>query len=457
MNCIFCCVFHQYDFLSLFFLLLESIFIYGNLRDDTEILVYTSTSFKEVIQNSSLFDETIIKFEVNDTYNNIDTACKSRLDLFQFGSIVKYDKILYLDIDVLVKDDIHKVFDVCKEDILYALEEGEINLPNNYWGNSLFGNEVENYEDKPAFSSGVMLFNNCEKIRGLFEKIKKDILNRPHICNFHDQPYIVYNAFKYNLINNKALIPLVVNNDHNIHSNKVVHHFPGGPGVCGHKLNYMKIFLFNYKESTISNIINEAKKYINNNLISIIQNSGEPLEGNIFMYHHSLEYTDLYINKVKNISNLLLNKNIKNVLEIGFNSGFSSLLMLLSNPNVRVTCLDLGEHRYTIPCYRNLKSIFGDRINIIIGDSCETLQTVNEKFDLIHIDGGHTTEVAESDIVNCYRNSKNGTILIMDDYDFPNLHMLWDTYIVKYGLKPLNNYVYPSLHHDIKYVTNKFK
>ena len=40
----------------------------------------------------------------------------------------------------------------------------------------------------------------------------------------------------------------------------------------------------------------------------------------------------------------------------------------------------------------------------------------------------------------------------MDDYDFPNLHELWDSYIIKYNLKPLNIHVYNSQHHDIKYV-----
>ena len=156
-------------------------------------------------------------------------------------SVKNYNKILYLDTDVLVKDDINKVFEVCKEDILYVLEEGKIDSNNDYWGKSLFGNEVNNYEDKTAFSSGVMLFNNCEKIKGLFNKINEDITNRPH--SFHDQPHIVYNAFKYNLYNNKTLKSLVVNNDNNVHSDKVIHHFPGGPGVYQHKLVNMTKFL----------------------------------------------------------------------------------------------------------------------------------------------------------------------------------------------------------------------
>jgi predicted O-methyltransferase YrrM len=214
----------------------------------------------------------------------------------------------------------------------------------------------------------------------------------------------------------------------------------------------MTIFFNNIKDLTINNNINKTKLYIDQHLLPIINNSGELLEGNIFMIHHTTNYTDLFLNKTKNISNMVLNKNIKKVMEIGFNSGFSSLLMLLTNPNINITCFDLGEHKYTIPCYIKLKETFGNRINIIIGDSTQTLQNINNIYDLIHIDGGHSSEVAISDIRNAYRLSKQGTIIIMDDYDFPNLHNLWDSYIIQYNLKKLHINVYNSPHHDIKYV-----
>jgi len=405
MNCIFVCVFNQEKYVDMFFLLLESILIYGNLDDNTNILVYTSTQFMNVIKRSHLFCDKI-KFEINDTYHNIDKACKARLDLFNLPSLVNYNKILYLDTDILVKDNINKVFNVCEEDILYVLEEGEINSNYNYWGKSLFGNEIKNYKDKSAFTSGILLFNNCEKIKDLFQKIKEDIIKRPYNFSFFDQPYIVYNAFKYNLYNNKILKSLVVNRNNNIHSDKVIHHFPGGPGVYQHKIDAMTIFLNNIKDFTINNNINETKRYIDTNLLPIIHNCGELLEGNIFMLHHTSNYTNVFLNKSKNISNLVLNKNIKNVMEIGFNSGFSTLLMLISNPNIHISCFDLGEHKYTIPCYEKLKETFGDRINITIGDSTKTLQNINDNYDLIHIDGGHSTEVADSDIINSYRLSK---------------------------------------------------
>ena len=452
MKCIFCCVFNQEKYVDMFMLLLESIFIYGNIDTNINILVYTSTPFMNKIKNSHLYNDEKIKFEINDTYNDIDKSCKARLDLFNLSSIKNYNKILYLDTDILVKDDIHKVFDVCIEDTLYVLQEGEINrdTDNDYWGKSLFGNEVNNYDDKTAFTSGILLFNNCEKIKDLFNKINEDIINRPH--NFYDQPHIIYNAFKYNLYNNKILKTLVVNYDNNIHSDKVIHHFPGGPGIYQHKIYAMTIFLNNIKDFTIINNINKAKEYIDTNLLPIIHNCGEPLEGNIFMIHNTINYTDIFLNKSKNISNMVLNKNIKNVMEIGFNSGFSTLLMLLTNPNICISCFDLGEHKYTMPCYEKLKETFKDRINITLGDSTKTLQNVNDNYDLIHIDGGHSTEVADSDIINSYRLSKRGTILIMDDYDFHNLHNLWDSYIIKYNLKKLHINVYNSPHHDIKYV-----
>jgi predicted O-methyltransferase YrrM len=452
MNCIFICIFNQEKYIDMFYLCLESIFIYGNLDKNTKILIYTSSKFMNIIKQSHLFNDEIIKFEINDNYDTIDKSCKARLDLFNF--VFNYEKILYLDTDIIIKDDINKVFYLCQENYLYTLEEGDIKDDNDYWGKSLFGEEINNYNDNDndttAFSSGILLFKNCEEIKQLFEKINEDMINRHHF--FNDQPFIIYNAFKYNLYNNKILKSIAINNDCFLYGNKIIHHFPGIPGNYEYKINFMNVFLNSLKDITIKNNIQRTKEIINKYLIPIINNSGELLEGNIFTQHHTTTYTNLFINKVKNISNVILNKNIKNVMEIGFNSGFSALLMLISNPNVNITCYDLGEHKYTIPCYEILKQLFQDRINIIIGDSTKTLQDNNNKYDLIHIDGGHTTEVATSDIIYSYRLSKKGTILIMDDYDFYNLHPLWDYYKNEYNLKSLNIHIYNTPQHDIRYV-----
>ena len=92
-----------------------------------------------------------------------------------------------------------------------------------------------------------------KKLKDLFNKINDDIIKRHHY--FNDQPFIVYNAFKYDLYNNKILKRLVVNQDHNIRSDKVIHHFPGGPGAYENKIVYMTNFLNNIKDFTINNNI----------------------------------------------------------------------------------------------------------------------------------------------------------------------------------------------------------
>jgi predicted O-methyltransferase YrrM len=450
MNCIFCCIFYDEIHIKMFYLLLESIFIYGNIDDNTDILIYTTTPYMNIIKDSHLFNNKI-KFEINDNYiNNINITPK--LDVFNLQSIYNYEKILYLNNNVIVKDNINILFNSVFQDILYVFEEGNIKTDHyDLYGKSLFTNEINNYEDTSAFTTNILLFNNCYKIQHLFSKINEDINNRSEKFILHDQPYIVYNAFKYKLFDNK-LLKKFISIDNYIHSDNIIHYFAGNPNNNSHKFSNMTIFLNDLKDCTINYNIIQTKNYINNNLLPIINDTNENLEGNIFMTHNTKEYTNTYINKAKNISNLVLNKNIKNVMEIGFNAGFSTLLMLISNPNINITCFDLGEYSYTLPCYQKLKESFGDRINIIIGDSTQTLQTISNTFDLIHIDGGHTINIAASDIIQSYRLSNKRTILIMDDYDFYNLHGLWDFYVEQFNLKNLNINLYESIHHDIKYV-----
>jgi hypothetical protein len=249
MNCVFICVFNNVNYVDMCYLLLDSIFLYGKLTNNTDILIYTSTEFMNMIKQSHLYNDKI-KFEINDTYNSIETACKARLDIFNLDSISDYQKVLYLDTDIIVKDRVDKLFALVRKDILYVLEEGDIEQSSEqfYGGITLFGDEINNYIDKTAFTSGVLLFNNCEVIKDLFEKINEDMRCRPHYFDCHDQPYIVYNAFKYNMYNNKVIKSLVVNNDNNILSDKAIHHFPGGPGVYQHKLVSMNTFLTNMKK-----------------------------------------------------------------------------------------------------------------------------------------------------------------------------------------------------------------
>jgi len=198
MNCIFICVFNQQKYVDMFLILLESLQLFGNLDEQTKILIYTSSAFMEIIRNNTKFYNDKIIFAINDNYNTIDLACKARLDLFDLPNINTnininiFNKILYLDTDIIITRDISPIFEIINDDVLYTLEESTIDCIHH--GGKLFGLEINLYEDKTAFTSGILAFKNCETIKNLFNIIKADIINRPYKFECCDQPYIIYNS-----------------------------------------------------------------------------------------------------------------------------------------------------------------------------------------------------------------------------------------------------------------------
>ena len=250
MNCIFCCIFHQEGYLDLFYLLLESIQVNGNLDNldnTTHLLVYTSTLFMNKIKQSPFMNRNIV-FEISDSMDTVDKACKSRLDLFQLPSVAQfnYHKILYLDVDIIVQGDLHRIFEVCEQDVVYAKQEGVI--WGDYWGGvSYFGKELDLYEDQSAFSTGILLFKNCQAVRDLFRHIHHHMEETP--SHFVDQAHIVYNAFKYSMYNNKVLNDLIGDmEDIKAKRQKVLYHFHGDLGSPEKKLHLMHTFLQDIKK-----------------------------------------------------------------------------------------------------------------------------------------------------------------------------------------------------------------
>lgn len=202
--------------------------------------------------------------------------------------------------------------------------------------------------------------------------------------------------------------------------------------------------------------INQWINIIEQEMMPEILEIGELLEGNIYSLNSTTNYYKYFSEKQKNI--FLCGNNLQaesEILEIGFNSGFSALLLLLSShSSVKITCVDINCHKYTVPCFNILKKMFGDRIELILGDSTHVLPTLNKKYDLIHIDGCHFTEIADLDIKNSFNLIKNDGILIMDDIDFFDLGTLWNKYIDEYKLKDVDFSIYNCKFHSIKKYNN---
>ena len=184
------------------------------------------------------------------------------------------------------------------------------------------------------------------------------------------------------------------------------------------------------------------------NLNNIIKNSNnknnEKLEGNI-LYEHLSNFELIHPNNSKrpgfdikrqNLYNLA--KSSKNLLEIGFNGGHSSTLYFYSNPTLKLLSFDIASHKYTQPCINFLKQFYN--IEFIKGDSTITVKNyiVKEKYDVIHIDGGHGIKCAEEDLLNCVKFAHKNTILVFDDTNQPLLNELLNKYINKKLITEIN-------------------
>lgn len=192
-------------------------------------------------------------------------------------------------------------------------------------------------------------------------------------------------------------------------------------------LNMDKSYVPHHYEVTLRN-----NKVIFEALNKIVIDSGVPLvEGSIFFYGgYDMSFNVPFWHKQLNLFNLA--KKAKYIMEVGFNAGHSTALMLMANPSSKILIFDLCEHPYTKPALCFLKAMFGeDRfIDFVEGDSTVTIPgykvgdaNIEGYFDLIHIDGGHSFEVAKADIVNCQRFARGGEdgIVVVDDTTYPDV------------------------------------
>lgn len=89
--------------------------------------------------------------------------------------------------------------------------------------------------------------------------------------------------------------------------------------------------------------------------------------------------------------NYIKNNNIKNILEIGTAIGYSTIMMALTDENIRVTSIERDEKRY-LEAVKNIKKFnLEDRITLIYNDAFEV--TLNDEFDLIFIDAAKAQNI----------------------------------------------------------------
>jgi len=284
---IYSCVFFNEKYINLINLLLKSYKLFGNSPDDVDYLIICNPKFQKKIQ--AIFDNLNINGKIwCIDLKTIFEAGYSRLKIFDYPNINLYNKILYLDCDILVTNSINNILDFQLKNKLYVLKE---DCHRQYHCELHTAKEYKLFDKSSAFTSGILLFNNNIIIKDLFSQIllhiDNHIINKRKVPRGLDQPFIVYHAVKNNLYDNKKLISIAVNNPgwkgdalppSDNRKGETISHFSGGPGKYESKIvkmsNYMRYILFNIKFPILPKIhplLNKTYKW-ENHTITFLKN-----------------------------------------------------------------------------------------------------------------------------------------------------------------------------------------
>ena len=142
---------------------------------------------------------------------------------------------------------------------------------------------------------------------------------------------------------------------------------------------------------------------------------------------------------------LLYNLAKKNsrILEVGVYMGHSILIMLSSNPYLKITCIDIDK-RFAPKAINYLKNKFKkSKINFFLGDSIKILKKMKSSYDLYHIDGDHRPNKIFKEILACISiHNKKKIKILFDDVDMMQdvEKILINCFHIKKYIKPKSSF-----------------
>jgi len=169
-NLIYMCVFNEAKYVDLLKILMLTIKFFSK-TDGIDFLVIANQTLVPAIR--ILFKQlqlplAIKLYEPKDLHESL---C-ARYTVFDYEGIAAYERILYLDTDIVNQGDLSPLFTVEIDDKIHAVPEGTIE--HAYHGGHLFDLTTVD-KDTPGMNSGILLFKNTEAIRTVFKEINAHI------------------------------------------------------------------------------------------------------------------------------------------------------------------------------------------------------------------------------------------------------------------------------------------
>jgi hypothetical protein len=242
MDLVYISVFLNKEILEYLKLFLFSMKLYSNI-ETFDILIMTSPDFISDINTiSKQLDIPLKIFTMN--CQTLNDVMLSRFKIFEYPSITNYKKLLYLDIDILIQNDLTLIFSLHINDKVYAVIEPDTTIESNQHGLAFFDFKTID-KSTPGVNAGVILFNNSPTITYLFTQILNKGQNSSDLGI--DQSLLNYFCYTQGLFELSLLSNFVfLSNKKNpvspiADANIILNHFYGGNKIP--KIQRMKYHL----------------------------------------------------------------------------------------------------------------------------------------------------------------------------------------------------------------------
>jgi lipopolysaccharide biosynthesis glycosyltransferase len=236
-----------------------------NINQD--VLIITDKKFYE--RNFKEYVRPNVYYHMVENENPDDVAF-NRLSIFD-ADISTYNNLMYMDADVWANLNLDQIFKSCIDDKLYAVVE-DYSFKNHLRAPFSLGlyceKDIDYFEKNKihTFNSGLMVFNNTQKMKYYFD----DVLNLRLLYpdnQFTDQPYINHYFNRHHLVDTNIIVPFknfyyIVDENFNddINLNGKFCHFIGDTFNGDSKIKKIKEYknnvMYNHRDDLISDLKN---------------------------------------------------------------------------------------------------------------------------------------------------------------------------------------------------------
>jgi hypothetical protein len=212
-NLIYFTVYFNNGYTDLLNVAIESLLSHTNTQFD--ILIITDKQTRYIIEELPFTEKIKPLFHMTPTpLDGVDASC-NKLNVFDYSNIDEYDKILFLDCDVVAIGDVGRAFsNKLKQNTLYTAYN--LNLTSNHFKSIHHGFEYLDEEfiqemkanSQMPFNAGQFIFRNSNKMREHFANVRWMIDNWSGEY-FFEQSFMNYYFSKAHITNTTILQPLV--------------------------------------------------------------------------------------------------------------------------------------------------------------------------------------------------------------------------------------------------------